>query len=84
MHAFDIYRVSPAELLQQANAVLLASWPTLKGTFSRDGINCVFRFDHPGVLRVYERNTGALMAQSQPGRPTRPKAVKKAFSRGAQ
>lgn len=67
-------RKEPAELLRQAHHVLIALQPAMSATFHSVGAAYRVRFDYPGVVSVYHRNTGELVARSRPGRPTVPAA----------
>ena len=61
---------NPAELLRQADAVLRSVQPASSTSFCVCGYTFRARFDYPGVVRVYDRNTGELLACSRPGKPT--------------
>ncbi|MEI2678413.1 MAG: hypothetical protein V9G29_11480 [Burkholderiaceae bacterium] len=62
---------NPAQLLRQADRVLRAMQPATSTHFSADGISYRARFDYPGYVSVFDRNTGELVAQSLPGNPTK-------------
>ena len=62
---------SPAELLRQADRVLLTMAPDWSADFNSDGIGYRARFDYPGVVSVHDRNTGEVIARSRPGQPTK-------------
>ena len=62
--------ISPDILLLQAHAVLLAMQPAFSAHFHCQGFAFRARFDYPGRVSVYERNTGELIVRSRPGRPT--------------
>ena len=69
---------NPAELLRQADAVLRSWRPASAANFYACGYAFRARFDYPGVVSVYDGNTGDLLACSRPGKPThlaRPKRV---------
>lgn len=55
-------------MLRQAAAVMTAMQPAFTAHFHRDGVAYRVRFAYPGVLRVYCRNTGELIAKSRCGR----------------
>ena len=59
----------PAAVLRQADAVMTAMQPAFTAHFHRNGVAYRARFDYPGVLLVYCRNTGELIAKSRRGRP---------------
>lgn len=59
----------PAAVLRQAAAVMKAMQPALTVHFHRYGVAYRARFEFPGVLLVYCRNTGELIAKSRRGRP---------------
>ena len=59
----------PADVLRQADAVMRAMQPAFTASFSRNGITYRARFEYPGVLLVYCRNSGELIARSAPGKP---------------
>ena len=42
------------------------------------------RFDFPGVVSVYEHDTGVLIVRSRTGRPTEPDALRLASMRSAK
>ena len=67
-----------AELLRQADAVLRALQPAMTAAFHVWGHTYRARFDYPGVLRVFDRNTGELVACSRPGKPTHLARVRRA------
>lgn len=52
---------------------MLPAWST---HFSREGWSYRARFDYPGVVSVYDRNTGELLVRSRPGHPTKPEAMR--------
>lgn len=62
--------IRAGELLQQAHAVLSAMQPAFSARFHCQGVAFLARFDYPGRVSVYERNTGELIVRSRPGRPT--------------
>lgn len=68
----------PAALLRQADAVLRAMQPASSTAFHVFGIAYRARWDYPGVVRVFDRNTGELIATSRPGQPTRLAAPRRA------
>lgn len=59
----------PAAVLRQADAVMRAMQPAFTAAFYRDGITYRARFEYPGVLLVFDRSCGALVAKSRAGRP---------------
>lgn len=61
---------NPAALLRQADAVLQAMQPAGAADFHDAGVTYRARWDYPGIVRVFDRNTGELIATSRPGRPT--------------
>lgn len=61
----------PADLLRQADKVLRAMQPATSTAFHANGIAYRARWDYPGVIRVFDRNTGELIAGSRPGQPNR-------------
>ncbi len=61
---------NPAALLIQADAVLRALQPAMTAGFHVWGHTYRARWDYPGVVRVFDRNTGELLARSRPGKPT--------------
>ena len=65
----------PAALLRQAHRVLIALQPAMTASFHSWGEAYRVRFDYPGILSVYHRNTGELVARSRRGRPTVPAAL---------
>ena len=65
----------PAVLLRQANHVLIALQPAMTASFHSWGHAYRVRFDYPGIVSVYHRNTGELVARSRRGRPTAPAAL---------
>ena len=70
---------NPAELLRQADAVLRSRQPTSSADFyACDGYAFRARFDYPGVVSVYDHNTGDLLACSRPGKPTHLARTKRA------
>lgn len=73
---------SPADLLRQADRVLRAMAPAWSAHFRADGISYRARFDYPGRVSVFDRNTGELVARSRPGQPTKPAAHRKAQHAG--
>jgi hypothetical protein len=68
-------REEPAALLRQAHRVLIALQPAMTASFHSWGEAYRVRFDYPGILSVYHRNTGELVARSRRGRPTVPAAL---------
>jgi hypothetical protein len=69
---------SPAELLQLADRVLKSLQPAMQAHFYCDGWSLRARWDYPGILSVYERNSGVLLARSRRGQPTKLAAPRKA------
>lgn len=65
----------PAALLRQAHHVLIALQPAMSATFHSAGVPYRVRFDYPGVVSVFHRNTGELIARSRRGRPMLPAAL---------
>ena len=71
-------RAMAANLLRQAAAVLEAKRPQSQVHFNSSatsgggGEPCLARFDFPGVVSVFDRNTGELLVKSMPGRPCEP------------
>lgn len=65
----------PAALLRQANRVLIAMQPAMTASFHSQGVAYRVRFDYPGTVSVFQRNTGELVARSRCGRPTVPSAL---------
>lgn len=63
------YFEDPAALLRQADAVMRAMQPAFTTSFCRDGIAYRARFEYPGVLLVFARSCGTLVAKSRTGRP---------------
>lgn len=54
-----------AAVLRQADAVMRAMQPAFTATFHRSGIAYRVRFEYPGLLSVYCRNTGELIAKGR-------------------
>lgn len=63
------YFEDPAALLRQADAVMRAMQPAFTTSFCRDGVTYRARFAYPGVLLVFDRACGLLVAKSRTGRP---------------
>ena len=61
--------MEPAELLRQADRVLRAMQPAFSVHFAARGVSYRARFDYPGRVSVFDRNTGELLARSRPGHP---------------
>lgn len=70
--------VTPADLLRQADSVLRSAAPTWTASFHADGFAYRARFAYPGILSVFTRNTGELVARSRPGQPTKLAVQRKA------
>jgi len=66
------FDVDPPALLRQAAAVMQAMQPAASAQFYAGGTSYRARFDWPGRVRVFDRNTGELIVQSLPGQPTTP------------
>lgn len=62
-------------LLRQAHHVLIAMQPATTASFHVHGEAYRVRFDYPGIVSVFHRNTGELVARSRRGRPTVPAAL---------
>ena len=60
-----------AELLRQADRVLRTMQPAFSTQFCADGISYRARFDYPGYVSVFDRNTGELVARSVSGNPSK-------------
>lgn len=60
-----------AVLLATAADVLRIRWPSVRGDFKSraTGLPYTYRFDLPGVLRVFRRSSGECVAESLPGSP---------------
>jgi 2-oxo-4-hydroxy-4-carboxy--5-ureidoimidazoline (OHCU) decarboxylase len=71
-------RNEPAALLRQAHLVLTALQPAMTASFHSWGEAYRARFDYPGIVSVFHRNTGELVARSRRGRPTEPAALPRA------
>lgn len=71
----------PAALLRQADAVLRSVQPRLMAHFYRNGWDYLARWDYPGVVRVFRRWDGTLIAQSRRGWPTKLAALRRARMR---
>ena len=69
---------NPAAVLRQADAVLRALQPAMTAAFHAWGNAYRARFDYPGVIRVFDRNTGELVACSRPGKPSHLARAKRA------
>lgn len=65
-------KTQAAALLAQADAEMRTAYRSQTATFKRDRIGYRVRFEYPGVLRVYVKATGELVAESQPGDPHMP------------
>ena len=74
-------REEPAALLRRAHHVLIALQPAMTASFHSWGEAYRVRFDYPGVVSVYHRNTGELVARSRRGRPTEPATLLRARRR---
>lgn len=72
--------IKPEALLLQAHSVLSAMQPAFSVHFHSHGVAFRARFDYPGRVSVYEKNTGELIVRSRPGRPT--EVAKSAARRG--
>lgn len=53
-------------ILREAAAIMAAQ---ALGTVKHGGSRFIIRWDWPGVLRVYARGNGQLLAESLPGQP---------------
>lgn len=63
---------APADLLRQADAHLRSLQPAMQTRFYfRDSLYRV-RFEYPGRVLVFDAASGAMVARSLPGRPTKP------------
>lgn len=64
-------RQQRAELLATAADVLRSRWPSVRGDFKSraTGLPYTYRFELPGVLRVFRRSSGECVAESLPGSP---------------
>jgi hypothetical protein len=62
---------NPAAVLLRADAVMRAMQPAFSCYFHEAGIAYRARFEYPGVLSVYDRHSGDLVAVSEPGHPRR-------------
>ncbi|MFM2120810.1 MAG: hypothetical protein RL722_2278 [Pseudomonadota bacterium] len=58
-----------AIILRQAARLLQAEHPVCRVSFERGGDKYLARFDWPGVVKVTDRKTGELIAESLPGQP---------------
>lgn len=63
---------NPAELLRTAARVLQTMQPAFSTHVWAHGIQYRVRWDYPGRVSVFDRNTGELIVRSKPGRPTVP------------
>jgi len=70
-------RLSPAELLRQADAVLRQVLPATTATFHVEGWGFRVRWVYPGRVVVSLRNEGVVIVQSRPGQPTKPAKPRK-------
>lgn len=68
--------ITPAVLLRMADAHLRSLQPAMKAHFHHWGWPYRVRFEYPGRVLVFDGATGALLARSQPGRPTKPAKVR--------
>lgn len=68
-------REEAAALLRQAHNVLIALQPAMTASFRSGGQAYRVRFDYPGIVSVFHRRTGELVARSRRGMPTAPAAL---------
>ena len=76
------YPCSPAELLQAADRIMKSLQPAMQTSFYCAGWPCRARWDYPGILSVYDRASGQLLARSRRGQPTKPAALRKGAHAG--
>ena len=65
------YPSSPEALLQAADRIMKSLQPAIQASFHCDGWSFRARWDYPGILSVYDRHTGVLLARSRRGQPTK-------------
>ena len=70
-------RFTPAELLRGADRIMRMAQPALQASFYLDGWRFRAKWEYPGVLSVWSVASGALLARSRPGHPTKPAALRR-------
>jgi hypothetical protein len=71
MAAYSLYE--PRELLRVAAQIISAKESTSRTyTALMHGRSLLVRCDFPGIVRVFDANTGEPLATSAPGRPDTP------------
>ena len=68
----------PAVLLRLADAHLRSLQPAQRAHFRHWGHGYRVQWVYPGRVLVFDDTTGALLARSLPGRPTRPAKLREA------
>ncbi|MFZ2648561.1 MAG: hypothetical protein WA210_00515 [Burkholderiaceae bacterium] len=76
------FELEPADLLRQADRVLRAMQPAFSVHFAAWGYSYRARFDYPGRVSVFDRNTGELIARSRPGHPSKLAALPRVRNAG--
>ncbi len=66
----------PAELLRLADAHLRSLQPAQRAQFYHWGYHYRVRWEYPGRVLVFDGSSGALLARSLPGQPTKPATLR--------
>lgn len=65
---------TPERLLQAADQIMRMAQPAFQASFHFSGWRYRAKWEYPGVLSVWCGETGAMLARSRPGHPTKPAA----------